>query len=294
MSRTPCFYLLHEGASSNAVERRDLIGAAAQRAGLHFHPLDSLTCNYADLPQPNTGDLLFNATRGSTRLETLLHRPDLATFRTCNAGAFTNGGDTTALCALLAKEGFPTPKTYHRLPADNDNLNDIVSWLGGFPVVIKKLDGTLGIGAMLIESMRSLRSVLDYLRTTGEEFILREYIKPKKIGRLLVLGDQVIASLSYRIPDDDFRSRPFREGGMQEDFGKAVERLAINAGKTCQHEFTGVDIIIDDTDTPYILEVNAPSNFVAIERDIGIPVSDMIVEHLMAKSNQLRDISANV
>ena len=109
-----------------------------------------------------------------------------------------------------------------------------------------------------------------------------------------MLGDQVIASLSYKIPDDDFRSRPFREGGMQEDFGETVERLVINAGKACQHEFTGVDIISDDTDTPYILEVNAPSNFVAIERDIGIPVSDMIVEHLMAKSIQLRDISDNV
>ena len=293
MSHTPCFYLLHEGASSNALERRDLICAASQRAGLQFHALDSLTCNYAGLPHPQTGDLLFNATRGSTRLETLLHRPDLATFRTCNTGAFTNGGDTTALCALLAKERFPTPKTYHRLPVNNDNLSEIVSWLDGFPVVIKKLDGTLGIGAMLIESMRSLRSVLDYLRTTNEEFILRQYIKPKKIGRLLVLGDRVIASLSYRIPDDDFRSRPFREGGMQEHFGDAVERLVINAGKVCQHEFSGVDIIVEETDTPYILEVNAPSNFVAIERDIGIPVSDMIVQHLMTKSKQLRDISDN-
>lgn len=138
---------------------------------------------------------------------------------------------------------------------------------------------------MLIELMRSLRSVLDFLRTTGREFIMREYIEPLHVVRLVVLGGKVICSLRYAIPIDDFRGLPYRMGGQQMSFGPEVETLAIAASQACQHEFTGVDIIVDHAGKPYVLEVNPPSNFVALERDIGIPV-EMIVGFLMQNAKE--------
>lgn len=274
-------YALHEGQAGGAKARCDILAAACARAGIGFTALDSLTCDYLDLPRLHAGDMLFNTGRGSTRLETLLWRGDIGTFRTCGAHWFTNGGDTTAYCAMLRREGFPAPRTCHRLPQDNGNLPALVESLGGFPLVIKAGDGTLGIGVMIVESMRSLRSVLDFLRTTGREFILREYIAPQHLSRLMVLGDRVIGSHKYRIPDDDFRGLSFREGGQQMRFTSEIEALAVAAGKACGHAFTGVDIIIDQAGQPFILEVNPPSNFVAFETDMGIPVGDMIVEYLM-------------
>lgn len=284
MSAPSILYVLHEGTSGNALERVAILQSAAGRAGIGFMAMDSLTADYANLPILQSGDMLFNCGRGSVRLETLLTRPGVATFRTCGSTIITNGGDTTVYCAMLAREGFSLPRTIHRLPPDNARLEEIADYLGGFPLIVKVGDGTMGVGVMLIESMRSLRSVLDFLRTTGREFILREYIKPQHVARLVVLGDKVIASLKYAIDPQDFRGLPYCMGGKQMAFGEAVEAFAIRASKACQYAFTGVDIIIDQKGEAFILEVNPPSNFVALERDLAIPVGDKIVEYLIIRA----------
>lgn len=278
---TRTLYLLHEGEAGSALERRSLIGAAAQRAGIGFVALDSLTCSYLDLPTLQSGDMLFNSGRGSTRLETLLWRDDIGTLRRCGARWFTNGSDSTPYCAMLMRERFSAPRTCHRLPKDSDDLSRIVDALGGFPIVVKASEGTLGVGVMIAESMRSLRSLLDFLRTTGREFILREYIEPLHVARIVVIADEVICSLKYAIHPDDFRGLPYRCGGQQMSFGPEVERLAIGASQAVRYAFTGVDIIIDKAGKPYVLEVNPPSNFVALERDLGIPVADKLVRTLI-------------
>jgi len=284
---TQTLYHLHEGDGALAHERVRIVEEACNRAGIAFRALDSLTANYGDLPKLVPGDMLFNAGRGSVRLETLLTRPFVATFRDCGSTRFTNPGDTTVHCAVLEMLGLPQPRTIHRLPPDNDSLTDYVDALGGFPVVLKIAGGTMGIGTIIVESMRSLRSVCDYLRTTGDEFILRQYIDAAHVARLCVLGNRVVASLKYAVADDDFRGMPYRMGGQQMRFGDEVEALALAAAKAAEYEFTGVDIIIDKAGCPYVLEVNPPSNFVAYEREMNIPIGDMIVAHLRAKADRL-------
>lgn len=261
----PTLYLLHECISGSAHERRNIVAAAAGRAGIGFVAFDSLTCNYTALPQLQAGDMLFNSGHGSTRLETLHRHPGVATFRSCGADIFTNGGDTAAYCAALARQDFPVPRIVHRPPPDNDRLAETVDYLAGFPLVVKAGDGTLGVGVgvMLIEAMRSLRSVLDFLRTTGREFIRREYIEPRHVARLVVLGGKAVASLRRAIHPDDFRGLPYRMGGEQMAFGDAIERLAISASVACHHGFTGVGVITDPDRKALVLEVNPPSNIVA-------------------------------
>jgi hypothetical protein len=284
------FYFLHEGSSGSAIDRREIVSAACERAGVSFVCFDSLEIDYSALPLLQSGDMLFNAGRGSVRLETLLTRPGVATFRTCGATRFTNGSDTTVHCAAMERMGLPQPRTIHRLPASNDALDRYVAALGGFPVVIKIVGGTLGVGTMLIESMRSFRSVVDYLRTTGDEFILRQFIDAAHVARLCVLGDEVVASLRYAIAQDDFRGLPYRFGGQVMDFGDRVNALALSAANAAEYEFTGVDIIIDHDGKPYVLEVNPPSNFVAYERELNIPIGDMIVAHLRSKAAGLGSV----
>lgn len=277
-------YLLHEGHAASALDRCQIVQGACERAGVPFVGLDSLEIDYSDLPRLQPGDMLFNAGRGSIRLETLLTRPHVATFRTCGAARFTDNSDTTAYCAIIEAMGLPQPRTIHRLPRDNAGLRRAVEALGGFPVVIKVVGGTMGVGVMIVESMRSLRSIADYIRTTGDEFILRQFIPASHVARLVVLGEHIVASLKYAIDEQDFRGLPYRMGGQQMEFGDEVIALAKEASKAAQYEFTGVDILIDEQQRPHVLEVNAPSNFVALEHDLGLPVGEMIVEHLRAKA----------
>lgn len=281
------FYLLHEGEAASALDRASIVGAACERAGIPFTAFDSLTADYGDLPRLMPGDMLFNAGRGSIRLETLLMRPHVASFRTCGSTRFTDNADTTAYCAVIEAMGLPQPRTIHRLPRDYAGLERAVRAVGGFPVVIKVVGGTMGVGVMVVESMRSLRSLADYLRTTGDEFILRQFIPAAHVARLVVLGDQIVASLKYALDDEDFRGLPYRQGGQPMAFGDAVDDLAREASHAAQYDFTGVDILIDPSGRPHVLEVNAPSNFVALERDLGLPVGDMVVAHLNAKAESL-------
>lgn len=284
-------YLLHEGHSGSALDRLQIVQAGCERVGLSFVGLDSLEVDYSDLPRLQPGDMLFNAGRGSIRLETLLTRPHVATFRTCGAARFTDNSDTTAYCAIIEAMGLPQPRTIHRLPRDNPGLSRAVDALGGFPVVIKVVGGTMGVGVMIVESMRSLRSIADYIRTTGDEFILRQFIPAVHVARLVVLGDHIVASLKYAIDEQDFRGLPYRMGGQQMDFGDEVVALAKEASKAAQYEFTGVDILIDEQQRPHVLEVNAPSNFVALEHELGLPVGDMIVTHLRTKASLLAGVA---
>lgn len=281
----PTLYLLHEGHAALALDRRDIVAAGAARRGIGFVALDSLTCDYANLPRLEAGDMIFNCGRGSVRLETLLWRPGIGSFRTCGMDMFTNGSDSSVYCAKMAREGLSTPRTIHRLPPENQALASAVEYLGGFPLIIKATGGTMGVGVMLIESMRSLRSVADYLRATGGEFMLRQYIEPQHVARLVVLGEKVIASLKYAIHPDDFRGLPYRLGGQAMAFGVEAEALAIAAAKASYYDFTGVDILIDRQGRAYVLEANPPSNFVSLEHDLGIPVGDMVVEYLMEKAS---------
>jgi hypothetical protein len=280
-------FLLHEGEAASALDRVAIVEAACVRASTPFVAMDSLSFDYGDLPRLLPGDMLFNAGRGSIRLETILSRPCVATFRTCGATRFTDNADTTAYCAIIETMGLPQPRTIHRLPRDHSGLDRAVQALGGFPVVIKVVGGTMGIGVIVVESMRSLRSIADYLRTTGDEFILRQFIPAAHVARLVVLGDRIIASLKYAVDEQDFRGLPYRMGGREMNFGDEVEHLAREASKAAQYEFTGVDILIDQQGRPHVLEVNAPSNFVALEHDLGVPVGDMIVAHLRGKAERL-------
>jgi len=282
---TPLLYLLHEGESGDALARVKIVEGAAARAGIAFVTLDSRTFDYSAPPSLRAGDMLFNVGRGGMRLEALLMRPFVAGFRAYGPTMVTNGDDTTLLALAHEQLGMPQPRTIHRLPATNDALPSYVDALNGFPLVLKQADGTLGVGVMIVESMRSLRSIVDFLRTTGHEFILREYIEPQHVGRLCVLGGRVVASLKYAIDPDDFRGLPYRSGGSPMSFGARAETLAIDASRAAGHDFTGVDILIDKAGDPWLLEVNGPSNFVAYERDLGIPIGDMIVAHLKARSD---------
>lgn len=279
-------YLLHEGEAASALDRVAIIESACARAATPVTTMDSLAIDYGDLPRLAPGDMLFNAGRGSIRLETLLTRPHVTTFRTCGATRFTDNADTTAYCAIIEAMGLPQPRTIHRLPRDYEGLARAVQALGGFPIVVKVVGGTMGIGVIVVESMRSLRSIADYLRTTRDEFILRQFIPAAHVARLVVLGERIIASLRYAVDDQDFRGLPYRMGGQEMAFGEEVEDLAREASKAAQYEFTGVDILIDQQGRPHVLEVNAPSNFVALEHELRIPVGDMIVTHLREKAGR--------
>ena len=281
-------FLIHEGDTGNALERVEALQSAAEHCDVETRVLDSVAVDYSNLPRPVRGDMLYNCCRGSARLESLLLRPDLATFYSSVPALVLSVNDTTIFGVTHERAGLRAPRTIHQLTRDPVRLGNYAAALGGFPLILKVVGGTGGTGTIVVESFRSLRSLADYFVASGLEFILREFIPPRAVGRLTVLGDRVVSSVKKFIPEGDFRSDGYFRPCEAADFGEDAAALALRATRVAGWEFAGVDILISESGAPYLLEANFPCNFVPPEKETGVPLSRYMVEYLLEKSRRIR------
>ena len=77
-----------------------------------------------------------------------------------------------------------------------------------FPIIMKTLEGSKGIGVLFVESERSLDSLLEMLFKLDQDvdLLIQEYIKTDGDIRVIVLGGKVIASMKRSVIEGDFRS----------------------------------------------------------------------------------------
>jgi ribosomal protein S6--L-glutamate ligase len=161
--------------------------------------------------------------------------------------------------------------------------------LGGFPVVAKIANSTLGNGVIRADSWPALLSLTDYLVAQGTDFILREYIDGAGSGRLMVIGDQVVGSLEYDNPPQDFRTNATSASHPRlTQFDPKVEALAVAAVQSVGVELGGVDVMFNSGGECFLLEMNIPCGFATFPKN-GIDVPGMMIEHLITKSERLRN-----
>ena len=76
-----------------------------------------------------------------------------------------------------------------------------------------------GVGVMKIDSRESFSSIIDYLQTKDDTFILRQFIEHSEQARIVVLGDQVISSHA-NMTSGDFRTNAGEEKNRQREIEK--------------------------------------------------------------------------
>jgi glutathione synthase/RimK-type ligase-like ATP-grasp enzyme len=137
--------------------------------------------------------------------------------------------------------------------------------------------------------LASLRSLRDYLKGADVEVLLRKFINHTCQARLVVLGNQVVASdratryISYdfrtNISDDKTRKRE------SYTYSPEIQAIAVQATRTRNLEFGGVDILFEEeTEIPYVAEVNFPCDFSGTQGKTGIDIADAMLKYLMKKS----------
>ena len=278
------FYAIHESNSSNSLERVELIRGACQQRGITFISICEANADFRKLPKLRRGDILFNVGRGATKLETLLKVQGVKTLRKTNPSFVTNGGDTTIFSAVHDRIGLPGPKTIHHFPDENSLLQKYVEHLGGYPVVLKPENGSLGQGILYCPDQNSLVSMADIIRRGSEKYIIREFVEHSSKTRVVVLGDEVICRLIHPLRPQDFRTSTTEECEIDQSVDEGMDALAIKALSACEYDFGGVDIIKHKSRGPLLIEVNPPCNFAFIARRTGIDVAGAIVDFLVSKS----------
>lgn len=179
----------------------------------------------------------------------------------------------------LSQKDIDIPKTVIiRKPSE---LSAAVKTVGGFPVILKLLSGTQGIGVMLVENITTMEATLDTLWSLGQDILIQECIKESlgKDLRVVVVGGKVIGSMRRQARIGDFRSN-FHRGGLTTsvDISDSIEKIAIEASETVGLQVAGVDILESDQG-PRVIEVNSSPGLEGIEGCTGINIAKAILEH---------------
>ena len=185
----------------------------------------------------------------------------LSTFE--NAGAFminTRNGMLTCdnkMSAYISfeRDNIPTPRT--ALISNEKGLLHAHEKLGGkYPVIMKTLTGTQGIGVSIVESEKSMISVAQSLWKFGAALLLQEFLKFDFDVRTLVIDGRILASTKRISAKKDFRSNRHREATTEPYKLSDEERMVVlQAARSVGTYMVGVDHAIVNKQL-YVLECN--------------------------------------
>jgi ribosomal protein S6--L-glutamate ligase len=139
-----------------------------------------------------------------------------------------------------------------------------------FPMIIKTLRGTHGIGVMKVDSKSSLVSVAQaFLANSGSEVMLQEFIEHKESLRIIMIGDDLLAANRRGQPKekDEFRTNSHL-GSETEKYEPNEEELAL-ARKIVElfgARFCAIDYIQHNGQL-IVLEVNGSPGLEAIQKN---------------------------
>jgi len=207
--------------------------------------------------------------------------------------AVVNSRETIGMCAdkyrtslRLAETDVSTPKT--SLLQSIETLQDTLDAVGEtYPLILKTLRGSKGIGVIFIESRRQLDSIIQLLWKQDEntELLLQTYIKSDHDVRVLVLGDKIFASMRRDVLKGDFRSNASLGAKVKEyKLSEEEKQLCINAHKAVNGVYTAVDFIKNGNDI-YVLEVNSSPGTSGIEDATGRNLMGELLEYFMDRDN---------
>lgn len=163
-----------------------------------------------------------------------------------------------------------------------------VDAVNGLPVVLKLLQGTQGVGVMIMHTPLSLLTVLDTFRGLEKDIILQQFIAEGagRDYRALVVGDRVVAAMMRKAPAGEFRSNIHRGGeGSLVKLPPSYVRAAVRAARILGLQVAGVDMM-ESKKGPLILEVNSSPGFEGIERATGLNIAAAIMKHIVQEARK--------
>jgi ribosomal protein S6--L-glutamate ligase len=195
--------------------------------------------------------------------------------------AITRGRDKLRSLQLLSKKGIGLPITgfAHSL----DEIKDLIKMVGGTPLVIKLLEGTQGIGVILVETTKAARSVLEAFLGLKVNIMVQEYIKEAGGAdiRIFVVGGKVVAAMKRQAKSsEEFRSNLHRGGvATPVEITEEERNMAIRSAHIIGLNVAGIDIVRSNRG-PLIIEVNASPGLEGIEKTTGIDVACEIIKFI--------------
>lgn len=209
--------------------------------------------------------------------------------------AIDNCEDKFITYKKLVANGVTTPRTVAITPTSINKLQEKIDEIGGsFPIIMKLTRGTQGIGCSQIDSMISLKSVLQSIfaiapkvdillqEKINSDYDLRIHVLYKGFERMTPGIDnyEIIGCMKRNQLAGDFRSNyslgsTAEKGALTPD----QEKLAKMAAKATGCRWCGVDLIMDSrTKQSYVIEVNSSPGTKGITTQAGDDVVGTLMD----------------
>lgn len=210
------------------------------------------------------------------------------TFTCVRSEAMLQARDKLRCAQRLASYGIDTPRTV--FVGDGQEIEELVASIGGFPVVIKMLESTHGVGVLLAENLLQASSILEAFQKLGERVVLQEFIAEAEGSdiRAVVINGEVVASMRRQAKAGEFRSNLHRgASAVPVELTRQEEELSRKVARVIGLEVAGIDILRSHRG-PLIMEVNASPGLEGIETTTGIDVAGSFIKLIESKIEELK------
>lgn len=149
-----------------------------------------------------------------------------------------------------------------------------------YPIIAKHEKGYQGKSVRKFENRGEMEKFVNKINEKNlGMFLWQKYLPTKWDIRVIVLNGKAIGGMKRSAVGDEFRSN-FSLGGAVEkwELSENDKELAEKVARVCGLDYCGVDIMKDENDKSYILEVNRQCQFQGFEKATGINVAKKIVE----------------
>jgi len=247
---------------------------AAEARGHHVEVVDYLRCYMnvtAERPAVMLGghELDFDAVVRQFEV--------LGVFACNESTAIVRARDKLRSMQLLAREGISMPTT--GFAHSKKDVPALVKVVGGAPLVVKLLEGTQGLGVMLIDSDEAAKSVIAAFRQAKTDILVQQFIDDAEGSdyRAFVVGGEVIAAMRRQAAPGEFRANLHRGGSaVPVKLSEEECEVAVRAAKAVGLYVAGVDLLRSQRG-PLVIEVNASPGLEGIEGATGVDVAGAIV-----------------
>jgi len=201
-------------------------------------------------------------------------------FSVVESQALVRSRDKLRSLQLLTRAGVGIPKT--TFTNFSKNVDHIVDSVGGAPLVLKLLEGTQGLGVILVDSKNSAGSVMEAFNGLKTRIIAQEFIKEAGGAdiRVFIVDGEIVGAMKRQGQEGEFRSNLHRGGSANIiELTDDEAETALVAAKAMGLGVAGVDML-QSKNGPLVLEVNSSPGLEGIEKATGTDIAEKIIKYV--------------
>jgi ribosomal protein S6--L-glutamate ligase len=241
-----------------------------------------LRINYAgeELPVPDAIIPRIGASRTFYGTAMVRHLEVMGAFSVAGSLAISRSRDKLRSLQILSKADVDMPKTV--FASNKSSAKDIIKLSGGTPLILKILEGTQGVGVVLVETQKAAKSVLDAFYGMDVNLLVQEFIEEAGGAdiRAIVVDGEVVGAMKRQGAEGDFRSNLHQGGSATvHKLSRKEKATAIAAAKAMGLGVCGVDMI-ESKRGPLVMEVNSSPGLEGIEKATGVDIAGKIMDFI--------------